>query len=66
MLLKELTLAEGYSFQTFDKSEWEAEAKSLGYETEPADGKLIAHLDGDEKGMWDPKYGGSGFGWFFK
>lgn len=49
------------------KDQWEAHAKSKGYEIEPdGSGKLIAHLDGEDMGVWDPKYGGSGFGWFHK
>jgi hypothetical protein len=27
-------------------------------------GKIVAHADGVEKGIYDPGYGGSGAGWF--
>lgn len=46
-------------------TDWKAEAERLGYEIDNSgDGKLRAHLDGVEKGTWDPNYGGAGYGWF--
>ena len=49
------------NYNTFE--EWTAAAKRKGLVIENGgDGKLIAHDDGDEKGWWDPKYGGAGFG----
>jgi hypothetical protein len=39
--------------------------RSAGFSIEPdGSGKIVAHVDGAEKGIWDPAYGGSGFGWF--
>ncbi len=49
------------------RDEWQSTAQRLGYAVENDGGnKLIAHLDGDERGCWDPNYGGAGFGWFIQ
>jgi hypothetical protein len=43
--------------------EWERAAKQMGCVVEPdGSGKLVAHIDGDEYGTWDPKYAGVGMG----
>lgn len=49
-------------------TDWRRYAERQGYTCEHSgDGKIIAHdANGDDKGIWDPKYGGSGFGWFDK
>ncbi len=45
--------------------DWEATAKQRGYAVDhDGSGKLVAHVDGEEYGTWDPKYGGCGYGWF--
>ena len=52
-------------FNSFDL--WQEYAIKRKYEIE-SDGsghKLIAHVNGNEKGAWDSKYGGAGFGWFY-
>ena len=47
-------------------AEWKDEVTRRGFTIDNnGAGKLIAHVDGDEKGIWDPIYGGCGFGWFF-
>lgn len=49
------------------KNEWLRDAERKGYLVEPSgDDKLIAHQDGIEKGVWDPRYGGFGMGIFFE
>ena len=46
--------------------EWEADAIACGYSIDGGgDGKIIAHINGDEKGIFDPNYGGFGTGWFY-
>ena len=52
---------------TNSKDEWLQTARRLGYEVENDGGnKLIAHIDGEERGCWDPNYGGAGCGWFIR
>jgi len=47
------------------KEEWLAVAQERGYEVEEGgDNKLYAHVDGHERGYWDPRYGGFGTGIF--
>lgn len=44
-------------------TEWKEEAERRGYTIETSgDNKIIAHINGDEKGWFDPVYAGSGFG----
>lgn len=64
MKLQELLTEMKAQFHRY--KDWESYAKQSGWEIEgDGGGKLVAHLDGEEKGLWDPKYGGSGFGWFY-
>lgn len=54
------------SNQYHNYREWEAEATRRGGVIEPSgDGKLAAHIDGYQFGVWDPKYGGAGYGYFW-
>lgn len=48
-----------------DYEEWKTEALRRGYQLElDGSGKMLAHLDGSDKGVWTA-YGGAGCGWFF-
>ena len=48
------------------KNDWLADAEKQGFEVEEGgDGKLYAHSNGKEAGVWDPNYGGFGMGVFF-
>lgn len=51
--------------QFYNFASWLEEASRLGYEVEEGgDDKLHAHLDGEDRGVWNPNYGGAGYGWF--
>ena len=48
---------------TQNKGEWERAVLTLGAIIEPdGSGRLVAHIDGNEIGHWDPKYAGVGIG----
>lgn len=49
-----------------DYKDWKAEVDRQGLEMEfDGTGKMVAHLNGDERGIWYGGYGGAGYGWFF-
>lgn len=58
--------AAGETVEQFHRyTDWRKHAERQGYTCEHGgDGKIIAHENGEEKGVWDPRYGGSGHGWF--
>lgn len=48
---------------TQSKAEWERAVTALGCIIEPdGSGRVVAHINGDEVGYWDPKYAGVGIG----
>ncbi len=51
----------------FDKfEEWKAIALRMGATIENNGGdRLVAHIDGEELGEWNPEYGGVGVGYFY-
>lgn len=51
------------ALRTIDYAVWLAVVTERGMDTEPdGTGRIIAHLDGEEYGWWDDKYGGAGYG----
>jgi hypothetical protein len=53
------------SFQTSMLHEFLEFASYKGYEVEQEGHLHIAHVNGVDMGIWDSKYGGCGFGWFY-